>query len=86
MKARLAIYAAVIALSAATTGAAYAASPSNPAQDQNENQITAQLNQQQLQPSSGAGTYQGATWTQQGAMQEQIATPPADESDLSMIE
>lgn len=86
MKSRLATYAAIIALSGATTVAAHAASPSNPAQDQSENRITAQLNRQQLQSGNGAAAYQGPTWTQQGAMPEQIAQPPADDSDLSFIE
>jgi hypothetical protein len=89
MKHRFATYAAFIALSAATAVAAHAASPSNPGQDQSENQITAQLNQQQL-PADGrydAATGQSAMRSlHQGAMQEQIAEPPARDSDLSVIE
>lgn len=87
MKTRFAAYAAAIALSAATAVAAHAATMSNPAQDQVENQITAQLNQQQAQQGSGYGveTYQGIMVQHQGAPQEQIAQPP-DAGDLSIIE
>jgi hypothetical protein len=89
MTIKLAAYAAIIALSAATAVAARAASPSNPAQDQSENAITAQLNQRQVQMNGGYGaeTYQGiAPSPNQGAPQEQIAQPPTDNSDLSIIE
>lgn len=91
-----ATYAAIIALSAATTVAAQAASH-DPAADQRENPITQQLNQQQLQGSgygySGMGygteTYRGITQSRgpnQGMMQEQLAQPPERSSDLSIIE
>lgn len=86
MTTRLATYAAIIALSAATTVAARAATATDPAQDQSENQVTAQLNQQQLQSNKGFAIYRGASWNQQGAMQEQIAQPPSDAGDLSIIE
>ena len=87
MKSRFAAYATFIALSAATTVAAHAATPANPAKDQIENPITAQLNQQQLQMSGyGVETYQGIMQSpNQSSMREQIAQPPAD-SDLSIIE
>lgn len=89
MTTKFAAYAAIIALSAATPLAAHAASASNPAEDQQENAITAQLNQQQLQMNGGYGveTYQGiASSPNQGAPQEQIAQPPTDNGDLSIIE
>jgi len=91
MRNKFATYAAIIALSAATTVAAQAASRSDPAQDQRENQVTSQLNQQQVQGSGmsyGTETYQGIMQSSpnQGMMQEQIAQPPADSSDLSIIE
>jgi hypothetical protein len=91
MKNRIATYAAIIALSAATTVAAQAATRSDPAQDQRENQVTSQLNQQQLQGSGmgyGTETYQGimSRGPNRGTMQEQVAQPPADSSDLSIIE
>ena len=90
MKSRFAAYVAFIALSAATTVAAHAASQINPAQDQSENAVTAQLNQQQVQMSGsayGIETYEGIMHSpNQGAMQEQIAQPPSDNSDLSIIE
>jgi hypothetical protein len=88
-----ATYAAAIALSLATTVAAQAASH-DPAADQRENPVTAQLNQQQLQGSSmsyGAGmsygteTYQGIMQNR-GMIQDQVAQPPAGSSDLSIIE
>ena len=84
MKTRFAAYAAAIALSAATTVAAHAATMSNPARDRAENQITAQLNQQQAQQGNyGIEAYQG--FVQQGSPQEQIAQQP-DSGDLSIIE
>jgi hypothetical protein len=90
MRNKFATYAAIIALSAATTVAAQAASRSDPAQDQRENQITSQLNQQQLQSSGyGTETYEGIMQghsPNQGSTQEQIAQPPAGSSDLSIIE
>lgn len=87
---KFATFAAIIALSAATTVAAQAASH-DPAADQRENPVTAQLNQQQLQGGGyGVETYQGimplSGGPNQGMMQEQIAQPPADSSDLSIIE
>ncbi|HEY3916809.1 MAG TPA: hypothetical protein VGL83_03400 [Stellaceae bacterium] len=87
MKTRFAAYAAIIALSTATTVAAHAVTMNNPAQDQAENQITAQLNQQQVENGNyGVETYQGIMQRQsQGAPQEQIAQPP-DAGDLSIIE
>ena len=95
MTKRFASFAAIIALTAATTVAAQAASRSDPAQDQHENAITAQLNQRQLQGSGmsygsyGTETYQGIMQSHSpngGMMQEQMAQPPADASDLSIIE
>ncbi|HEY1503571.1 MAG TPA: hypothetical protein VGF92_04675 [Stellaceae bacterium] len=91
MKKRFATVAAIIALSAATTVAAQAASRSDSAQDQRENAITARLNQRQVQGSMGYGpeTYQGIMRSQgsyQGMTQEQIAQPPSDSGDLSIIE
>jgi hypothetical protein len=92
---RFATFAAIVALSAATTVAAQAASRSDPAQDQRENAITAQLNQQQLRGSGmgygsyGTETYQGTMRSgspNRGMMQEQTAQPPAGASDLSIIE
>jgi len=84
-----ATFAAIIALSAATTVAAQAASRTDPVQDQRENAITARLNQQQLQGGYGPETYQGIMRSQdsyRGVTQEQIAQPPEDASDLSIIE
>jgi hypothetical protein len=89
MKSRFAAYATFIALSATMTVAAHAASQTNPAQDQSENAITAQLNQQQADMNGGYGveTYQGIMHSpNQGATQEQIAQPPSDDSNLSIIE
>jgi hypothetical protein len=90
MRNKFATYAAIIALSVATTVAAQAASRSDPAQDQRENQVTSQLNQQQLQGSGyGTQTYEGimqGRGSNQTMMQEQLAQPPADTSDLSIIE
>jgi hypothetical protein len=90
MKSRFAAYAAFIAMSAAATVTAQAASRSDPAQDQRENVITRQLNQQQLQGYAGSGygtgTYQGTPQTSQGWTQEQMAQPPSDEENLSFIE
>jgi hypothetical protein len=88
---RIATYAAIIALSAATTVAAQAATRSDPSQDQRENQTTSQLNQLQLQDSGmgyGTETYQGimSRGPNHGMTQEQIAQPPTDSSDLSIIE
>ncbi|HWE73027.1 MAG TPA: hypothetical protein VG328_07700 [Stellaceae bacterium] len=87
---KFATYAAIIALSAATTVAAQAASRSDPAQDQRENQVTSQLNQQQLQSSGyGIETYEGIMQNRgsnQSTTQEQLAQPPAGSSDLSIIE
>jgi len=89
---KFATFAAIIALSAATTVAAKAASH-DPAADQRENPITAQLNQQQLQGSGyssgyGVETYQGIMQNRsdRGMTQEQVAQPPAGSSDLSIIE
>ena len=87
MTKRFATFAAIIALSAATT--AQAASRTDPVQDQRENAITARLNQQQLQGGYGPETYQGIMGSQssyQGMTQEQIARPPDDSGDLSIIE
>jgi hypothetical protein len=92
MTKRFSTFAAIIALSAATTVAAQAASYSDPAQDQRENAITSQLNQQQVQGSGmgyGTQTYEGIMQSRspnQGMMQEQIAQPPEGSSDLSIIE
>ena len=91
MTKRFATFAAIIALSAATTVAAQAASYSDPAQDQRENAITSQLNQQQVQGSMGYGTqtYEGIMQGRspnRGMMQEQLAQPPEGSSDLSIIE
>ena len=94
MTKRFATCAAIVALSAATTAGAQAASRSNPAQDQRENQVTAQLNRQQVQGNDGMGyggeTYRGLTPQSYGpnraTMQEQIAQPPAGSDDLSIIE
>jgi hypothetical protein len=89
MTKRFASFAAIIALSAATTVAAQAASRTDPAQDQHENAITARLNQQQLQGGYGPETYQGIIGSQSsypGMTHEQIAQPPDDTSDLSIIE
>jgi hypothetical protein len=96
MRRKLTTYAAVIALSTVTAVAAFAASPRDPAQDQRENQVTSQLNQQQLGGGAygyvgggyGTETYEGimqSSGPNQGSMQEQIAAPP-DASDLSLIE
>jgi len=90
MTKRFASFAAIIALSAATTVAAQAGT--DPVQDQRENAITARLNQQQIQGGGmgyGPETYQGIMQSRspyQGMTQEQIAQPPADMSDLSIIE
>ena len=95
MTKRLATFAAIVALSAATTVAAQAASQSNPAQNQRENQVTAQLNRQQAQGGTemgyGAELYpgivtQGFSGPNRATLQEQIAQPPSDASDLSIIE
>ena len=89
MTKRFATFAAMLALSAATTVAAQAAGRSDPAQDQRENAITAQLNQQQIQGGYRPETYEGIMRSQspnQGMMQEQIAQPSADSGDLSIIE
>ena len=84
-----ATFAAIIALSAATAVAAQAASRTDPVQDQRENAITARLNQQQIQGGYGPETYQGIMGSlspDQGMTREQIAQPPEDASDLSIIE
>ena len=95
MTKRLATFAAIVALSAATTVAAQAASRSDPAQNQRENQITAQLNRQQAQGGTemgyGGEPYPGIvtrsfSGPNRATMQEQIAQPPTDTSDLSIIE
>jgi hypothetical protein len=86
MRNRIATYAAIIALSAATTVAAQAATRTDASQDQRENQVTSQLNQQQLQGGYGTETYQGIMQNDQGTMQEQVAQPPAGSSNLSIIE
>jgi hypothetical protein len=84
-----ATFAAIVVLSAATTVAAQAASRTDPVQDQRENAITARLNQQQLEGGYGPVIYQGTMQypsPYQGMTQEQIAQPPEDTSDLSIIE
>jgi hypothetical protein len=89
MTKRFATLAAIVALSAATTVAAQAGSRTDPVQDQRENAITARLNQQQLQGGYVPETYQGMMPIPSpypGMMQEQIAQPPEDTSDLSIIE
>jgi hypothetical protein len=89
MTKRFATLAALVALSAATTVTAQAATRSDPAQDQRENAVTAQLNQRQLQGGYGPETYQGIMGSRsayQGMTQEQIAQPSADDEDLSIIE
>lgn len=88
MKTTFASLAAAFALAAMTAVAAHAASPSNPAQDQSENAVTAQLNQQQVQANGyGVETYEGIMHSpNQGAPQEQIAQPPSDDNNLSIIE
>jgi hypothetical protein len=89
MTKRFAALVASIALSAAVTVAAQAATRGDPAQDQRENAITAQLNQQQLRGGYGPETYQGIMGSQSsypGMTQEQVAQPPGDDSDLSIIE
>lgn len=92
MTKRFATFAAIIALSATTTIAAHAASYSDPAQDQRENAITAQLNRQQVEGSYSGGygtqTYEGIMQggANRGMTQEQVAQPPAGSSDLSIIE
>lgn len=58
MKSRLAAYAVVLALSTVTTIAAQAASRSSAADDQRANQITDQLNRQQLSGDSQASMSQ----------------------------
>ena len=89
MNTKLSLLTAVVAI-ALSSGLAFAAPVSKQVQDQRANAVTAQLNQQQLQQSSGAyvvKTYQGIMHSpNQGAMQEQIAQPPTDNSDLSIIE
>jgi hypothetical protein len=92
MKRKLTTYAAVIAFSTVTAVAAFAADSRDPARNQ-ANQVTAQLNQQQLNLGAYDGSY--GTVTYQGIMQssgpnqsntrEQIAQPP-DAGDLSIIE
>ena len=74
MKSRFAAYATFIALSAAMTVTGHAASQINPAQDQSENSVTAQLNQQQVQTNGyGVETYEGIMHSpNQGAPREQI--------------
>lgn len=90
MNTRFASFAAAFALAAMTAVAAHAASPSNPAQDQQENAITAQLNQQQLMNGNygyGVETYEGVVHgPNQGIVHEQIAQPPSGDSNLSIIE
>ncbi|HLI19708.1 MAG TPA: hypothetical protein VKV32_01220 [Stellaceae bacterium] len=91
MKTSFATYAAVLALTAATAVAAKAATSSNPAQDRREDAITAQLNQQQLLLNGNHGygveTYEGIMHRpNQGAPREQIAQPPSDDTNLSIIE
>jgi len=95
MKRKLTTYAVVFALSTVTTVAAFAASARDPAQNQNENQVTAQLNQQQLGGAAygydggyGPETYQGimqSSGPNQSNTREQIAQPP-NAGDLSVIE
>jgi opacity protein-like surface antigen len=89
MTIRFVTYAAIFALSAATAVAAHAASTSDPSQDRAENAITAQLNQQQLEGQGGYAieTYQGIMHSPNGdTMHEQIAQPPSDDGNLSIIE
>ncbi len=95
MTKRLATFAAIVALSAATTVGAQAASRSNPVQDQHENQVTAQLNRQQVQGGTDIGyggeTYpgivtQGSFSPNRATMREQIAQPPSGSDELSIIE
>jgi hypothetical protein len=91
MKTSLMTSAAIIAFMAATPLAAHAASAGNPIQDQAENQITAQLNQGQVQGNGGYGvmTYEGVVQSphfSSGSLQEQIAQPPDDSDNLSIIE
>lgn len=93
MKTSQAAIAAAIALSVLGAVVTHAAGVSNPAQDQAENQVTAQLNQQQLQGNGGWGvlTYEGIAPAPSqvqfpDAMQEQIAQPPQDSDSLSIIE
>ncbi|HEV8016377.1 MAG TPA: hypothetical protein VGP48_12645 [Stellaceae bacterium] len=89
MKISIAFSAAAIVCAAAMPLAAHAASFNDPAQDQAENQITAQLNQQQLQGGYGVLTYEGVVQSphfSSGSLQEQIAQPPDDADNLSIIE
>jgi hypothetical protein len=88
MNTKLSVLTAVVAIGL-SSGLVFAAPASNRVQDQRENAVTAQLNQQQLRKSNGSygvETYQGITQRKQSSMQEQIAQPPIDNSDLSIIE
>ena len=86
MKTKLSLLTAVVAIGL-SSGFTFAAPASDQAQDQRENAVTAQLNQQQLQQSNGVETYQGIVQSpNQSTMREQIAQPPSDNSDLSIIE
>jgi len=95
MPKRFATFAAIVALSSAATVGAQAASRSNPAQDQHENQVTAQLNRQQVQGRTDIGyggeaypgiVTQGSLGPNRATMQEQIAQPPSGSDELSIIE
>jgi hypothetical protein len=93
MKPSLATATAIIALSLATPLAAHAGQATNLFQDQSENQITAQLNQKQLQDNGGYGvpSDEGMPYGQNPALSttaipEQIAQPPDDAGSLSIIE
>jgi osmotically-inducible protein OsmY len=95
MKTKLSLLTAVIAVGL-SSGLTFASPVSDQAQDQRENAVTAQLNQQQLQQSNGSyggETYQGVETYRgivqspnQSSTQEQIAKPPSDDGDLSIIE
>jgi len=90
MKTSLMTSAAIIALATAPL-AALAASAGNALQDQAENQITARLNQEQLRSNGGyvVMTYEGVVQSPRfsaASAPEQIAQPPDDTDDLSIIE
>jgi hypothetical protein len=89
MNTKLRLFTAVVAIGL-SSGLAFAAPANNPVQDQRENAVTAQLNQRQLQQSNsgyGVETYRGIVRSpNQNSMQKQIAQPPSDNSDLSIIE
>jgi hypothetical protein len=95
MTTKISLLTAVIAIGL-SSGLTFAGPVSDQAQDDRENAVTAQLNQQQLQQSNGGyggelyqgvETYRGIVQSpNQSSMQEQIAQPPSDNSDLSIIE